>query len=209
MSVELSAIVQAPHGFDAVRTTLRHLAAQSIAERMEIVLVAPSRAELALDFLARLFDESGPAPHVDWERYRIMQLIPGTAGVADAAARDRLIERGFIELAKGGFDEAAQRRSIESLRSLVGQVLGTRHRVLAFQNPMVEAMAAGPAPSTPPNLARLLSAVAEIVQRATSVTVAAEADAIGERLMTLLFVDGAYVGFLPGKRDVSNPVGKA
>lgn len=49
MSVELSAIVQAPHGFDAVRTTLRHLAAQSIAERMEIVLVAPSRAELALD----------------------------------------------------------------------------------------------------------------------------------------------------------------
>lgn len=49
MSVQLSAIVQAPHGFEAVRTTLRHLAAQSIARNMEIVLVAPARAGLSID----------------------------------------------------------------------------------------------------------------------------------------------------------------
>lgn len=49
MSVQLSAIVQAPEGFDAVRTTLRHLAAQSIARRMEVVLVAPSRDGLDVD----------------------------------------------------------------------------------------------------------------------------------------------------------------
>lgn len=169
---------------------------------------------LALDFLARLFDEAGPlrsneGPRIDWERYRLMQLIPGTAGVADAGARDRLIERGFIELGKGGFDEAAERRSIESLRSLVGQVLGTRHRVVPFTNPMATALAQGPAPSTPPNLKRLLTAVADIVQRAEAITVAAESDAIGERLMTLLFIDGAYVGFLPGQRTLSRTVGSA
>ncbi|MGH7588014.1 MAG: glycosyltransferase family 2 protein [Gemmatimonadota bacterium] len=49
MSIQLSAIVQAPHGFEAVRTTLRHLAAQSIARKMEIVLVAPSRVGLGAD----------------------------------------------------------------------------------------------------------------------------------------------------------------
>lgn len=49
MSVQLSAIVQAPHGFEAVRTTLRHLAAQSIAPKMEVVLVAPARVGQGVD----------------------------------------------------------------------------------------------------------------------------------------------------------------
>lgn len=49
MNTELSAIVQAPHGFEAVRTTLRHLAAQSIARKMEVVLVAPSLSGLGAD----------------------------------------------------------------------------------------------------------------------------------------------------------------
>jgi hypothetical protein len=46
---DLSAIVLAPDAFDAVRTTVRHLAAQAIADRIEVVLVTTSRAKLGLD----------------------------------------------------------------------------------------------------------------------------------------------------------------
>ena len=35
----------------------------------------------AEEFLESLFVEDGPPPAIDWDRYRLMQLIPGTAGV--------------------------------------------------------------------------------------------------------------------------------
>jgi hypothetical protein len=148
-------------------------------------------------FLAAIFEEDG-APAIDWDRYRLMQLIPGTAAAPDAQAREQLVQRGFVELGKGKFDADTEQRSLASLRALYGQLLGPRWRVVPFDNPIVAALAGGPAAHTPPNLARLLSAVADIVRGAEAFTVAAESDALGERLMTLLFVDGKYVGFLPG-----------
>jgi hypothetical protein len=165
---------------------------------------------LAQTFIAHLFDDKGPLPAVDWERYRLMQLIPGTAGVSDPALRDALVGRGFAELAKGQFDAETERRSVTSLRVLVTQVLGEQLRIVTgFQNPMVAALASGPTTGAPPNLQRLLSAVAEIAARAVAVTIAAENDLVGERLMTLLFVDGKYVGFLPAARTLGPPVGAA
>ena len=160
-------------------------------------------SDAAKTFLARLFAEDGPPPAIDWDRYRLMQLIPGTAGVTDPKIRDQLIQRGFVELAKGQFDAETERRSLISLRTLVSQVLGEKLRVVeGFVNPMVAALAGGPAPGAPPNVARLLAAVSDIVKHAEAVTIAAESDLVGERLMTLLFVDGEYVGFLPAQRVV-------
>jgi hypothetical protein len=163
---------------------------------------------LAEAFLARLLDEDGPPPAVDWERYRLMQLIPGTAGVSDLKMREALVARGFVELAKGTFDAETERRSIISLRALVSQVLRGQPRVEAgFTNPLVASMKNGPGPGTPPNLARLLSAIAEIARSATAVTVVGDEDALGERMMTLLFLDGKYVGFVPASRPT--PTGQA
>lgn len=168
--------------------------------------------DVAREFVTRLFqpEGSGPPPAIDWERYRLMQLIPGTAGVADGKLRDQLVARGFVELGRGHFDAETEARSIVSLRTLISQLLGERVRVVGgFANPMVAALQHGPTPGTPPNLARLLSAVAEIVRRADAVTIAAESDLVGERLMTLLFIDEKYVGFLPGTRPVGPPAGTA
>jgi len=75
VSVHLSAIVLAPEGFDVVRTTLRHLAAQSIARRMEVVLVAPSRAGLGLD--PELL-----APFGSWKVIETGEVPSGAAGYA-------------------------------------------------------------------------------------------------------------------------------
>lgn len=158
---------------------------------------------IARQFLERLFDSEGEAPAVDWDRFRIMQLIPGTAGAPNLQARDQLVQRGFIEIAKGSFDADTEARSLSSLRALYDQVIGPHYKVVAFDNPMLAAMRQGPAPGTPPNLARLLSAVCEIVSRAEPVTIAADGDVLGERLVTMLFVEGRYVGFLPGRREVA------
>lgn len=75
MSADLSAILQAPHGFDAVRTTLRHLAAQTIARRMEVVLVAPSGEALDVD-------RDLVAPFGSWKVVHAGALSSGAAGYA-------------------------------------------------------------------------------------------------------------------------------
>jgi hypothetical protein len=166
-------------------------------------------SSLGEDFVNQLFDENGPPPAVDWERYRLMQLIPGTAG-SDPHTRDQLIARGFVEIAKGKFDADTERRSLVSLRVLVEQIIGQKVRVVqGFLNPMVDALRGGPAQGAPPNVARLLSAVSDIVAHAQEVTIAAESDVLGERLMTLLFVDGKYVGFLPAQRVVQPSTAKS
>ncbi len=137
---------------------------------------------------------------MDWDRFRLMQLIPGTAG-ADAKTREQLLQRGFVELGRGRFDAATEARSVQSLRALVTQVIGARYQIVAYENPMLTALGVGPKEDTPPNLRRLLLAVADIVAHAQAVTIVGESDPLGERLMTLLFVDGRYVGFLPGRRS--------
>jgi hypothetical protein len=48
-TLELSVIALTPDRYETVRKTIRHLRAQTRCERMEIVLVAPSRAALAVD----------------------------------------------------------------------------------------------------------------------------------------------------------------
>ncbi|MEO6953565.1 MAG: hypothetical protein ABI321_17320 [Polyangia bacterium] len=164
---------------------------------------------VAETFLSQLADESA-SPAIDWERYRLMQLIPGTAGVTDPKLRDQLVARGFVELAKGSFDAQTEKRSLLSLRVLVHQILGENPRIVpGFVNPMVAALSSGPGPGAPPNLARLLSAVSDIVSHAKAVTLAHETDLVGERLMTLLFVDDRYVGFLPAQRIVTAAMGRA
>ncbi len=157
-------------------------------------------SEIAQEFLERLLREHGAAPAIDWDRFRLMQLIPGTAG-ADVKTREQLLQRGFVELGRGKFDAEAEARSIRSLRALFTQIIGTHFRLVEHDNPMLAALAVGPSPDAPPNLKRLLLAVADVVAHAQAVTVAGEADPLGERLMTLLFVEGKYVGFLPGRRD--------
>ncbi len=50
MSVpSLSAILVTPDGFDSLRRTVQHIAAQSIRESIEVVIVAPSKGALGLD----------------------------------------------------------------------------------------------------------------------------------------------------------------
>jgi hypothetical protein len=63
---------------------------------------------------------------------------------------------------------------------------------------MLAGLVGGPAPGTPANLARYLALLQEIATRAEAVTIAGKDDDEGKKLMTLLFVDGKYVGFLPG-----------
>ena len=135
---------------------------------------------------------------VDWPRYRLMQLMQGTAGT-DAETREQLLARGFVELSRGSFGAEAEERALKSLRSLIEILLPRGWRFVdGFANPMLAALAGGPAPGAPPNLTRYLTMLQEVARAATPVTIAAKDDDEGRKLMTLLFVDGKYVGFLPG-----------
>lgn len=135
---------------------------------------------------------------VDWPRYRLMQLMQGTAGT-DAETREQLLARGFVELGRGAFGADAEERALRSLRSLIQILLPRGWRFVdGYDNPMLAALAAGPAPGAPPNLTRYLTMLQEVARAATPVTIAGRDDDEGRKLMTLLFVDGRYVGFLPG-----------
>jgi hypothetical protein len=159
-------------------------------------------------FLERLFDGNFDLGSVHWDHFRLMQLIPGTAG-AEPAQREQLLQRGFVELGRGKFDEQTERRSMESLRALVTQVIGKPYQFIDHDNPMLAALAIGPKDDATPNLRRLLLAVADIVAHASAVTIRGEADVLGERLMTLLFIGGKYVGFLPSRRAPETGAAKA
>jgi len=142
---------------------------------------------------------------VDWPRYRLMQLMQGTAG-SDPATREQLLARGFVELSRATFGAEAEERALRSLRSLVEILLPRGWRFVdGFDNPMVAALAGGPAPGAPPNLTRYLTMLQEIARAAAPVTIAAKDDDEGRKLMTLLFVDGKYVGFLPGAMPTARP----
>ncbi|MGZ3408331.1 MAG: hypothetical protein ACXVAN_17900 [Polyangia bacterium] len=155
--------------------------------------------ETARAFLDALLGGAAEArAKVDWPRYRLMQLMQGTAG-SDAAAREQLLARGFVELSRGTFGADAEERALRSLRSLVEILLPRGWRFVdGFDNPMLEGLRGGPAAGAPPNLTRYLTMLQEIARAAVPVTIAGKDDAEGRKLMTLLFVDGKYVGFLPG-----------
>jgi hypothetical protein len=149
-------------------------------------------------FLEGLVAGKDVRARVDWPRYRLMQLMQGTAGT-DAATREQLLARGFVELARGTFDAEAEERALRSLRSLVEILLPRGWRFFeGYDNPMLAALAGGSAAGAPPNLTRYLGMLQEIARAATAVTIAGKDDDEGQKLMTLLFVDGKYVGFLPG-----------
>jgi hypothetical protein len=151
-------------------------------------------------FLDGLLAGDDVSARVDWPRWRLMQLMQGTAG-SDAPTREQLLARGFVELARANFGPDDEARSLRSLRSLIEILLPRGWRVVAdYENPMVIALRGGPAPGTPPNLTRYLKMLQEIAQTASVVTIAARDDDEGKKLMTLLFVDGKYVGFLPGSQ---------
>jgi hypothetical protein len=154
--------------------------------------------ETARAFLDGLLAGGDVRALVDWPRYRMMQLMQGTAG-SDATAREQLLARGFVELSRGRFDQEAEERALRSLRSLVEILLPRGWRqVEGYESPMLTALRGGPAAGAPPNLTRYLTMLQEIARAATPVTIAAKDDLEGQKLMTLLFVDGKYVGFLPG-----------
>jgi len=151
----------------------------------------------AARFLDALFQRGAP-PEIDWNRFRVMQLIQGTAG-ASGDVREQLVGRGLVEIAKAPLTDGAKERAVASLRSLLEVLLPRGFRVVeGYQNPMVEALRRGPAPGTPPNVARFLAMLAELAGEAEAVTIAGQDDVAGRKLMTLLFVDGKYCGFLPG-----------
>jgi hypothetical protein len=142
---------------------------------------------------------------VDWPRYRLMQMMQGTAGT-DPATREQLLARGFVELSRATFGAEAEERALRSLRSLVEILLPRGWRFVdGFDNPMLAALAGGPAPGAPPNLARYLTMLQEIARAAQPVTIAAKDDDEGRKLMTTLFVAGKYVGFLPGALPTVRP----
>jgi hypothetical protein len=152
----------------------------------------------ARQFLDGLLAGEDVRAAVDWPRYRLMQLMQGTAGT-DVQTREQLLARGFAELARGRFGADAEERALRSLRSLIEILLPRGWRLVeSYANPMLAGLQGGPAPGTPPNLARYLTLLQEIATRAEPETIAGKEDDEGKKLMTLLFVDGKYVGFLPG-----------
>jgi hypothetical protein len=154
--------------------------------------------EAARAFVDGLFGGGDVRAQVDWPRYRLMQLMQGTAG-SDPATREQLLARGVVELSRGTFGADAEERALRSLRSLIEILLPRGWRFVdGFANPMLDGLRGGPAPGAPPNLARYLTMLQEIARAATAVTIAGKDDVEGRKLMTLLFVDGKYVGFLPG-----------
>jgi hypothetical protein len=156
--------------------------------------------EAARAFLDGLLGGADARALVDWPRYRLMQLMQGTAG-SDAAAREQLLARGFVELSRGKFGADAEERALRSLRSLIEILLPRGWRFVdGFANPMLDGLRGGPAAGAPPNLSRYLTMLQEIARAAEPVTIAAKDDVEERKLMTLLFVDGKYVGFLPGAR---------
>jgi hypothetical protein len=160
--------------------------------------------EIARQFLDSLL-LSEAEPEIDWPLFRLLQIIEGTAG-SDAATRERLVGRGLEALAVSSrFDEEVRVRSVDALRKLFRSLLGAGWRFVDdFQNPMWAALAGGPLPKTTPHLKRFLEEVAEVMRRAEAVTVVARSDEAERRLVTLLFVDEKYVGFLPGSRAAKN-----
>jgi hypothetical protein len=159
----------------------------------------PDSRQIARAFLDALYTGSDQTRTlVDWPRWRLMQLMQGTAG-SDGELREQLLARGFVELDKGNFGADAEERAVRGLRSLIEILMPRGWRFVdGYESPMLAGLRGGPAGNAPPQLGRYLTMLQEIAGAATAVTIAGKDDDEGRKLMTLLFVDGKYVGFLPG-----------
>ena len=51
-AARMSVVLVTPHRYDAIRKTMEHLQAQTVADQLEIVIVAPSAAALIVDAAA-------------------------------------------------------------------------------------------------------------------------------------------------------------
>ena len=161
-------------------------------------LETEKRAEQLIEALLGTTPEPELATLIDWPRFRLMQLMQGSAGV-DPALREQLIARGLVELARAKLGPDVEERAVRSLRALVQILLPRGWRFVEdFANPLLAGLRGGPAVTTPPSLKHYLKLLQELAVAAHAVTIAAMEDLHGQKLMTLLFVDGKYVGFLPG-----------
>jgi hypothetical protein len=157
-------------------------------------------------FLEGLLGGEAPAEslleRVDWARLGLMQLMQASAGT-QAQAREELVARGLDALDKAKLGRDMQLRTLASLRSLIEILIGRTWRFVdGYQNPLLEGLRAGPLPSTPPTLRRYLERLSEVARAALPATIAAK-DPDATKVMTLLFVDGLYAGFLPGALAVA------
>lgn len=139
-------------------------------------------------------------PSIDWRNFRLMQLMQATTSVPPEN-REQLVARGLETLAAVGDAPVpeVEERALRSLRSLIEILIGRAWRfVESYENPLLEGLRAGPILTTPPAMRRYLDELATLARMASAVTIAAREEEVGQKLMTLLFLDGRYCGFLPG-----------
>ena len=153
-------------------------------------------------FDALLGDASADAlrPSIDWRNFRLMQLMQATTSVPPEN-REALVERGLTTLAAVADSPVpeVEERALRSLRSLIEVLLGRAWRFVEnYENPLLAGLRAGPIASTPPAMRRYLDELATLVRMASAVTISAREEEAGQKLMTLIFLDGRYCGFLPG-----------
>jgi hypothetical protein len=167
---------------------------------MQNGLAARTAARQFLDAL--LGDASAELlrPAIDWRNFRLMQLMQATTSVPPEN-REQLVARGLETLA--AVTDApipeVEERALRSLRSLIEILLGRSWRfVEGYENPLLEGLRAGPILTTPPAMRRYLDELATLARMASAVTIAAREEEVGQKLMTMLFLDGRYCGFLPG-----------
>jgi hypothetical protein len=168
---------------------------------LEQKLAVEKLATTMIDALLGTMAEGEVAKLIDWPRFRLMQLMQGSAGV-DAAMREQLIARGLVELARAKLGADVEERAVRSLRALMQILLPRGWRFVDdFANPLLSGLRGGPAANAPHALKHYLTMLQELSQTAEDVTIAALDDVHGQKLMTLLFVAGKYVGFLPGAQQ--------
>jgi hypothetical protein len=139
-------------------------------------------------------------PSIDWRNFRLMQLMQATTSVPPEN-REQLVARGLETLAAVADTPVpdVEERALRSLRSLIEILLGRAWRIVEqYENPLLEGLRAGPLLTTPPAMRRYLEELATLARMASAVTIAARDEEPGQKLMTLLFLDGRYCGFLPG-----------
>ncbi len=154
--------------------------------------------QIARAFLDALYTGSDDTrTRIDWPRWRLMQLMQGTAGV-DTATREQLLQRGFVELGKGNFGVDAEERAVRGLRSLVEILLPRGWRFVdGYDNPMLAALRGGPVAGAPPTKYPALPRLWELTQDALAG--ADEVTYAGAKRVTLLFVGDRLAGVLDAR----------
>ncbi|HEX5708078.1 MAG TPA: glycosyltransferase [Pyrinomonadaceae bacterium] len=115
---EMSVVVVTPDCYETVRKTMRHLRAQKGRERLEVVMVAPSRASLNLD----------DAELRDFHSHRVVEVFPFDSTARARAEGVRAASASIVALVEDhafpapGWAEALMERHRESWAA-VGPVM--------------------------------------------------------------------------------------